>query len=261
MGDLFEEDPALTCLSLAHWPFERERLERLKPEWKDLVIRFLASSEGQALERFLRDQVLASQRIYPPQPLRLLELLGPSETQVVILGQDPYHGLGQAEGLAFSVAKGVRMPPSLLNIFKELERDLKLPRPQTFDASLMPWVDRGVFLLNHVLSVQEAQAASHLGQGWERLTDAILNLLVLAPGPRVFMLWGSQAQKQFDALVSLQSQEEQERADRLVLRANHPSPLSANRGETPFIGCGHFSKAQAWLSTQGGGISWALTHP
>ncbi len=256
--DLFEEDDERACLSLAHWPFDAEHLDRLKPTWRTLVQTFLVSPEGQGLEQFLRQETLASKKIYPPQPLRLLELLDPENAHVVILGQDPYHGKSQAEGLAFSVAKGVRTPPSLLNIFKELERDLNQPRPQTFDASLMPWVQRGVFLLNHVLSVEEGQAASHISRGWEGLTNAILTQLIRQAGPRVFMLWGAQAQKQFSALMALQPREVQEEPNRLVLQANHPSPLSALRGDAPFMGCGHFSKAQNWLKDRGVSLSWSL---
>jgi uracil-DNA glycosylase len=257
--DLFGVDQALMTLSLEHWPFEPEALSRLKPEWRLLVQSFLDSAQGQALERFLKTELGLSKRIYPPHPLKLLEHLGAAQAKVVILGQDPYHGLGQAEGLAFSVAKGVRCPPSLLNVFKELERDVKLPRPKGKDASLMPWVKKGVFLLNPVLTVEEGRAASHKGRGWEALTQAVLGQLLSAPGPRVFMLWGMPAQKLFDAWASAADLGLQDPSRHLILRANHPSPLSALRGETPFMGCGHFSKAQSWLKSQGVEMDWTLS--
>lgn len=179
--------------------------------------------------------------MYPPQPLRALTLTPPEAVRVVILGQDPYHGPGQAEGLAFSVAPGVKAPPSLRNLFKELQRDLGLPVPT--GGSLVRWAEQGVLLLNASLSVEDGQPASHAGQGWEALTDAVIRHCSEAGLPKVFLLWGAHAQKKA-ALIDANRH--------AVLRANHPSPLSANRGPAPFIGCGHFSQANRWLGGQGG---------
>ena len=157
----------------------------------------------------------------------------------MILGQDPYHGRGQAEGLAFSVAPGVALPPSLRNIFKEIQRDLgelfpEFPQP---GGSLVKWARHGVLLLNTCLTVEEGQPASHAGRDWEVLTDAIIKEVSDKAQPTVFMLWGAHAQSK-RALIDA--------SRHLVLAANHPSPLSALRPPVPFIGCGHFSQARAW---------------
>jgi len=159
--------------------------------------------------------------------------------RVVILGQDPYHGRGQAEGLAFSVAPGVPFPPSLRNIFKELQRDLGEPFPPLHlpGGSLERWARKGVLLLNTCLTVEEGLPASHSGKGWEVLTDAVIRHVSDNAQPCVFMLWGAHAQGK-RALIDA--------GRHLVLAANHPSPLSALRPPAPFIGCGHFSQARAW---------------
>jgi uracil-DNA glycosylase len=163
--------------------------------------------------------------------------------RVVILGQDPYHGRGQAEGLAFSVAPGVAFPPSLRNIFKELERDLGTPTPvfPNPGGSLINWATHGVLLLNTCLTVEEGQAASHSGKGWEVLTDSVIRHLSGLGRPLVFMLWGAHAQGK-RALVDTGRHK--------VMLANHPSPLSALRPPLPFIGCGHFGQARAWREGQ-----------
>jgi uracil-DNA glycosylase len=160
--------------------------------------------------------------------------------RVVILGQDPYHGRGQAEGLAFSVAPGVALPPSLRNIFKELQRDLGTPAPAWPQpgGSLVKWAQNGVLLLNTTLTVEEGQPASHAGQGWEVLTDAVIRHVAQGPRPVVFMLWGSHAQGKRAVIPPDRGH--------LVLCANHPSPLSALRPPVPFIGCGHFGQARAF---------------
>ena len=160
---------------------------------------------------------------------------------MVILGQDPYHGRGQAEGLAFSVAPGVRIPPSLRNIFKELLRDCGVassPFAQTA-GSLMQWAQSGVLLLNTCLTVEEAKPASHTGKGWEVLTDAIICSVSHLAQPIVFMLWGAHAQSKRPLIDT---------SRHLVLMANHPSPLSAVRPPVPFMGCGHFSQARDWMA-------------
>ncbi|GAB2744464.1 uracil-DNA glycosylase [Melaminivora jejuensis] len=216
----------------ADWP--------VAPLWQPLVDDFFASERGQALLAFLRARLDAGAVIFPPQPLRALQLTPPGAVRVVILGQDPYHGRGQAEGLAFSVQPGVRIPPSLRNIFKELQRDLGVP-PPPFPApggSLVKWAKGGVLLLNTTLTVEEGQAASHAGKGWEVLTDAVIRHVAEGARPVVFMLWGSHAQAKRALIPSDRGH--------LVLLANHPSPLSAERPPRPFIGCGHFGQARAF---------------
>jgi uracil-DNA glycosylase len=212
--------------------------------WQALTDHFFASETGEKLTRFLQARLSEGAVIFPPQPLRALELTPPDQVRVVILGQDPYHGRGQAEGLAFSVAPGVALPPSLRNIFKELQRDVgtappKFPVP---GGSLVSWALNGVLLLNTCLTVEEGRPASHAGQGWELLTDAVIRAVSGGDQPVVFMLWGAHAQSK-KALIDGNRH--------LVLVANHPSPLSALRPPLPFIGCEHFSQAQAWLDSKG----------
>ena len=215
------------------------------PGWQALTAGFFASAEGRSLLDFLRQRLQAGAVLFPPEPLRALALTPPEAVRVVILGQDPYHGRGQAEGLAFSVAPGVRLPPSLQNIFKEMRRDLGQPFPPFPDpgGSLVQWATNGVLLLNTCLTVEEGQAASHSGRGWERLTDAVIRHVAEGARPVVFMLWGNHAQTK-RALIP---------ADRghLVLTSNHPSPLSALRPPAPFIGNGHFGQARAFRERQG----------
>ena len=225
----------LTTGNPADWP--------VAPGWKPLVDEFFASTSGQRLLGFLRERLQAGAVIFPPRPLRALELTPPEQVRVVILGQDPYHGRGQAEGLAFSVAPGVAFPPSLRNIFKELERDLGTPTPvfPNPGGSLINWATHGVLLLNTCLTVEEGQAASHSGKGWEVLTDSVIRHLSGLGRPLVFMLWGAHAQGK-RALVDTGRHK--------VMLANHPSPLSALRPPLPFIGCGHFGQARAWREGQ-----------
>ena len=210
------------------------------PGWRTVLDPFWSSDEGQSLRAFLRERLAAGALIYPPQPLRALELVAPEAVRVVILGQDPYHGPGQAEGLAFSVAPGVRLPPSLRNIFKELQRDLGVPLPA--DGSLVRWARQGVLLLNASLTVEDGQPASHAGRGWEALTDRLIAHVTIQGRPKVFLLWGAHAQKKAPLLAG---------EGHVVLRANHPSPLSATRAPEPFIGCGHFGAVNRWLTARG----------
>ena len=163
----------------------------------------------------------------------------PEAVRTVILAQDPYHGRGQAEGLAFSVAPGVPLPPSLRNIFKEMQRDLGREPPPfpSPGGSLVQWARDGVLLLNTCLTVEEGQPASHAGRGWEVLTDAVIREVSRVAPHAVFMLWGNHAQSKRGLIDA---------SRHLVLCANHPSPLSALRPPVPFLGCGHFSKAKAW---------------
>ena len=219
----------------ADWP--------VAPGWQPLVDEFFGSAVGQKLQAFLRERLDAGAVIFPPQPLRALELTPPEDVRVVILGQDPYHGRGQAEGLAFSVAPGVALPPSLRNIFKELQRDLGTAPPPFPNpgGSLVKWATHGVLLLNTCLTVEEAQPASHSGRGWEVLTDAVIQHVSNGAKPVVFMLWGSHAHSK-RALIDVKRHK--------VLMSNHPSPLSAQRPPVPFIGCGHFGEARAWREAQ-----------
>lgn len=218
----------------------------VQADWSPLVHDFWATPSGQALKAFLRQRIDSGAVIYPPEPLRALNLTPQNQVRVVILGQDPYHGPGQAEGLAFSVAPGVKIPPSLRNMFKELQRDLGLPAPAS--GSLVRWAEQGVLLLNTCLTVEDGQPASHAGQGWETLTDAVIQRCNDTGGPKAFLLWGAHAQKKI-ALI--------DGARHRVLCANHPSPLSASRGPAPFIGCGHFSAVNRWLAGQGWpGVRW-----
>lgn len=209
------------------------------PGWRALVDDFFTSRVGLDLLTFLQGRLADQAVVFPPQPLRALALTPPEAVRVVILGQDPYHGRGQAEGLAFSVAPGVALPPSLRNIFKEIQRDLGTP-PPVFPApggSLVRWAENGVLLLNTCLTVEEGQPASHAKRGWEQLTDAVIRHVSDHQHNVVFMLWGAHAQGKRDLID----------ADRhKILLANHPSPLSALRPPLPFIGCGHFSVARAW---------------
>ncbi len=202
--------------------------------WQPLVDAFFQSNEGRELLQFLEQRLQAGASIFPPQPLRALLLTPPEAVRVVILGQDPYHGRGQAEGLAFSVAPGVPCPPSLRNIFKEIQRDLGVappPFPQP-GGSLVDWAGRGVLLLNTCLTVEQGLPASHAKRGWEVLTDSVIRHVSLQSQQVVFLLWGAHAQSKL-ALM--------DRTRHHVLMANHPSPLSALRPPLPFIGCGHFS--------------------
>jgi uracil-DNA glycosylase len=209
------------------------------PDWRVLTDDFFAGPEGAGLLLFLRERLADKAVIFPPQPLRALALSPLEAVRLVILGQDPYHGRGQAEGLAFSVAPGVPLPPSLRNIFKEIQRDLGKP-PPTFPlpgGSLMKWAESGVLLLNTCLTVEEGQPASHAKRGWEQLTDAVIRRVSERQKNVIFMLWGAHAQSKRELIDASRHK---------ILIANHPSPLSAMRAPTPFIGCGHFSIARAW---------------
>jgi uracil-DNA glycosylase len=230
-----------------------ERLVRWEPEqwpvaadWKPVVDAFLASPAGIQLGEFIRGRLEAGVIIYPPRPLRALELTPLHRVRAVILGQDPYHGAGQAEGLAFSVARGVRLPPSLRNIFKERLSSLQEPLPE--HGSLVEWARRGVLLLNTSLTVEEGQAGSHAKRGWETLTDALLETVAKAASPCVYLLWGAHAQAKAGLIERTALQHGR---DALVLQANHPSPLSAMRPPLPFLGCGHFVTARDWLAVRG----------
>lgn len=224
---------------------------KLHPGWRDPLGDEFESPYMQALGTFLRGEKAAGKAIFPKgsEWFRALDLTPLENVRVVILGQDPYHGPGQAHGLCFSVRPGVRTPPSLVNIYKELETDLGIPPAR--HGFLEHWAEQGVLLLNSVLTVQSGMAASHQGRGWERFTDAVIRLVNAQARPVVFMLWGSYAQKKAAFVDSIDKG-----GRHLVLKSVHPSPLSAYGG---FFGCRHFSKANAFLEEHGQKpIDWAL---
>lgn len=219
----------------------------LSGAWLARLGPMLESEPMQALAQFLRSEKAKGRIIFPPGELMFnaFQQTPFEAVRVVILGQDPYHGPGQAHGLSFSVPEGVPSPPSLQNIFKELERDLGLARPAS--GTLLPWAKQGVLLLNAVLSVEQAKPGSHQNKGWEAFTDAAIARLSAEREGLVFMLWGAYAQAKGRIIDARRH---------CVLRAPHPSPLSAHRG---FIGCGHFSAANRYLSARGGTpIDWRL---
>jgi len=224
-----------------------EHQVRLEPSWKARVGDYLSRPEMQGLSEFLRAELRAGKTIYPPPRciFAALDATPFEQVKVVILGQDPYHGPGQAHGLCFSVLPGVPPPPSLVNIFSEIGRDLGIARPD--HGCLIPWARQGVLLLNSVLTVERGLAGSHQGKGWEGFTDSVIDHLNREREGLVFLLWGSYAQAK-GALI--------DPCRHRVLKAPHPSPLSAHRG---FIGCGHFSKSNQWLTEHGQSeIDWSL---
>ncbi|MDB5880915.1 MAG: Uracil-DNA glycosylase [Ramlibacter sp.] len=237
---------------LAPQPPADNRLLRWEPErwplaqgWPPVVGSFLASTAGLRLAAFIRERLAAGAIIYPPRPLLALETTPLPSVRAVILGQDPYHGPGQAEGLAFSVPAGVKPPPSLRNIYKELRCAEQAVPPH---GSLLGWAHRGVLLLNTCLTVEDGQAGSHAKKGWEVLTDAVLAAVAAEASPCVYMLWGAHAQAKAALIEEIAARNGR---DALVLKANHPSPLSASRPPVPFLGCGHFAQARDWLASRG----------
>lgn len=220
---------------------------KLEPSWKARVGDYLRRDDMRALAQLLRDRRAAGVQVFPPggQIFAAFDATPFDAVKVVILGQDPYHGAGQAHGLCFSVLPGVAVPPSLGNMFKEIQRDLRIARAD--HGYLMPWARRGVLLLNAVLTVEEGRAASHQGKGWEGFTDHVVNVLNREREDLVFLLWGSHAQAKGRVI-----DEQRHR----VLKTTHPSPLSAHRG---FLGCGHFSAANDYLVSRGQApIDWSL---
>lgn len=220
---------------------------KLEPSWKARVGDWFEREDMRALSAFLRERKAAGARIYPPGPqiFAAFDATPFDRVKVVVLGQDPYHGPGQAHGLCFSVQPGVAVPPSLENIYKEIHRDLGLPRPD--HGYLMAWARQGVLLLNAVLTVEDGRAGAHQGKGWEGFTDHVVDTLNREREGLVFLLWGSYAQAKGKVIDARRHR---------VLKAPHPSPLSAHRG---FIGCGHFSAANDYLSRQGQApIDWSL---
>jgi uracil-DNA glycosylase len=224
---------------------------KLDESWKAPLAAEFAAQYMQDLRAFLVAEKAEGKAIFPAGSLwfHALDATPLPRVRVVILGQDPYHGPGQAHGLCFSVRPGVRPPPSLVNIYKEMESDLGIARAN--HGHLEHWAEQGVLLLNSVLTVESGMAASHRGRGWEQFTDAIVRLVAEKDEPVVFLLWGSYAQKKAAFVESVE-----QGGRHLVLKAPHPSPLSAHNG---FFGCRHFSKANAFLEAQGlEPIDWAL---
>ncbi|MEL0027535.1 MAG: uracil-DNA glycosylase [Perlucidibaca sp.] len=227
---------------------EQERDIRLDPDWLAALNEEFAQPYMQSLRDFLREEKQAGLTVYPPggEIFAALNATPLPRVRVVILGQDPYHGPGQAHGLCFSVRKGQRPPPSLQNIFTELRRDIGLPTPS--HGELTAWAGQGVLLLNSVLTVRAGEAASHQGRGWERFTDRVISVLNEQREGLVFLLWGGYAQRKGRIIDSRRHH---------VLTAAHPSPLAANRGG--WFGCRHFSQANAWLASRGEApIDWSL---
>ena len=211
---------------------------RIDDSWQKVLQTEFDKPYFELLTSFVRHEY-ATKQFYPPAKyiFRAFDVCPFDKVKVVILGQDPYHDIGQAQGLCFSVNDGVRIPPSLENIYKELQRDLGLPIPQS--GNLIRWAEQGVLLLNATLTVEAHHPQSHQNKGWEELTDAAIMALNQQREHIVYMLWGSYAQRKGQYI---------NRRSNLVLTAPHPSPLSAYRG---FIGCGHFSQANHYLQQHG----------
>jgi uracil-DNA glycosylase len=220
---------------------------RLRPEWLARLGDEFEKPYMRELRSFLLERKAAGAKVYPPGPqiFNALDSTPPEAVRVVVLGQDPYHGPGQAHGLCFSVRAGVQVPPSLANIFRELNDDLGVAIPN--HGCLQSWADHGVLLLNAVLTVERGRAGAHQGKGWERFTDRVVKVVDGGEQPVVFLLWGAQAQRKGAGI---------DRTRHLVLTAPHPSPLSAHRG---FFGCRHFSKANRWLESRDlPQVDWSL---
>jgi uracil-DNA glycosylase len=210
---------------------------KVAPGWREVTDAFLASDAGRDLVEFVDRRVGDGAVVYPKAVFRALELTDPADVRVVILGQDPYHGANQAQGLAFSIREGQKLPPSLRNVLQEVKADTGVESQCKSD--LTAWARQGVLLLNTALTVEDGQPLSHANRGWEALTDALLDKLTASPDPIVFLLWGAPAQRKRARV---------ERPPHRVLTANHPSPLSARRPPQPFVGCRHFTQANALLA-------------
>jgi len=222
---------------------------QLESGWKDHLLDEFNKSYMRDLKNFLRTEISSRKTIYPKgsEYFNAFNSTPFDRVKVVMLGQDPYHGTGQAHGLCFSVPRGVDSPPSLINILKEIRADLDLNPADFKHGNLKFWADQGVLLLNSVLTVEAGRAASHQGKGWEVFTDRAIAVLNETKSNVVFMLWGAYAQRKGEAI---------DRSRHLVLTAPHPSPLSAHRG---FLGCRHFSRTNAYLIKHGQvPIDWRL---
>lgn len=226
-------------------------VQALAPEWRQAFEAEPVRQVVQDLDTFLQKRLAAGATIFPARPFRILHELLPQDVKVVLVGQDPYHGPDQAQGLAFSVPDDCRTPPSLRNMFAELAREYP-DQYQPQRNSLLRWARQGVLLLNTALTVEARAAGSHSRCGWTTITDAILKQALRQPRPKVMLLWGTHAQAR-EALL----QAHEPKGPLYILRSNHPSPLSATRPPRPFMGCGHFAEANRWLEMQGeSGIDW-----
>lgn len=248
-ADLFALDTPKPVSSIGRL---QDQASTLPAAWRDLLAPCLGHADWAALCEFVDGERAAGKPVFPHSVFHALHLTPPDTVQVVILGQDPYHGTGvvggveipQAHGLAFSVPDGVKVPPSLRNIFKEIAAEYG-GEPVRGSGNLEGWARQGVLLLNTVLTVEQGNAASHAKRGWEAVTDCLIHALAMSRPNLVFMLWGSHAQAKRTLL---------EGQTHCVLEAPHPSPLSAHRG---FLGCGHFRQANDWLERHGrSGIDW-----
>ncbi|MDY0308397.1 MAG: uracil-DNA glycosylase [Castellaniella sp.] len=229
------------------------QIDTLPAAWKSTLQAPHLQGILERLDAMLTERLAAGACIFPLRPFRALIETPPDAVQVVIVGQDPYHGPNQAQGLAFSVPDFCPTPPSLRNMFKELAREYGNP-DQPPRNSLVRWARQGVLLLNTSLTVEAHQPASHARKGWEHITDALIMRVLREPRPKVLLLWGSHAQAR-RTLLDMQPPA----GPIEVLTANHPSPLSALRPPRPFIGCGHFRQANDWLQAHGeSGIDWML---
>lgn len=232
-----------------------EQVASLPPAWRALLAPCLDTDNWRQLATFVDGERRAGKPVFPRDVFHALHLTPPEQVKVVILGQDPYHGTGvvdgaeipQAHGLAFSVPDGIRVPPSLRNIYKEIAAEYGdgLGKPSV-SGNLEPWARQGVLLLNTVLTVEQGLAASHARRGWEAVTDRLIAALAESQTGLVFLLWGSHAQAK--ASLIGEAHQAERKGGHLVLEAPHPSPLSAHRG---FLGCGHFRAANEWLVAQG----------
>lgn len=220
---------------------------QIEPSWQKQLNEILCSPKMHQLAAFLADERARGEIIYPKESdiFNAFWRTPFNQVKVVIVGQDPYHGPGQAHGLSFSVPPGVPLPPSLQNIFKELSSDLHVPPPKS--GCLIPWAEQGVMLLNATLTVREGKPLSHNGKGWEEFTDAAIQALAMRKKPVAFVLWGSSAQKKWQ-FVQSHTEQQSESKRHFILKSAHPSPLSVHRG---FFGSGPFSKINQWLESQG----------
>lgn len=219
---------------------------KLEKSWHEKLKNEIQQPYIHELKNFLEKEKSEGKIIYPPEPLVFNAFLQApfDKVKVVIMGQDPYHGAGQAHGLSFSVPRGVTPPPSLKNIFKELQTDLGLPIPS--QGCLMSWAEQGVLLLNATLTVRAGEPKSHYGKGWERFTDAVIDQLALRSDPIAFLLWGKSAQEKCHKVLGTHHG---------VFQSAHPSPYSADR----FFGCRHFSQVNAFLQKNGKDpIDWTV---
>lgn len=226
-------------------------IDAVPASWRPVVAAWRASDAGRALVAWVDERVAAGATVYPEDVFRALALTPLADVKAVIVGQDPYHGPGQAHGLAFSVPSGQKTPPSLRNILQELRRDTGAAPSGT---DLSGWARQGVLLLNTSLTVEDGEPASHAKRGWEALTEQLLHAVAARPLPCVYLLWGAHAQR-FEGMI--RAAVPAGAPEPLLLLSNHPSPLSARRPPVPFLGNGHFGAAARYLADHGRPIDWS----